>query len=370
MSKPDSASRALASCIHWERAVGLEPALTAIDPTLALRDRRGRPLSELRLSIIDRCNYRCPYCMPAEQIDEQRDFLAPADRLTAAEIERLVRSFVRLGVRKLRLTGGEPLLRPDLIELVQRLARIEALEDLALTTNGSLLERRAVALRRAGLHRLTVSLDALDPAIFRQMSGGRGDVAQVLAGIEAAERAGFESQKINCVVQRGLNDDQVLPLVRHFRATRHVLRFIEFMDVGTLNHWSADAVVSAAELRARIAAEYPLRELPAIEAGVTASRYLHADGQGELGFVASVSAPFCGDCGRARVTADGQLYTCLFGSRGIDLRSALRTGAGEPELAGLIGRGWRNRDDRYSEQRAELGGKALPVRVQMYAVGG
>lgn len=355
--------------------MGLEPELAQMLPASGLADQRGRALSELRLSIIDRCNYRCPYCMPADQVDDRRDFLAPSDRLSAGEIETLVRAFVRLGVRKLRLTGGEPLLRPDLIEVVERLARIEALEDLALTTNGSLLDRHASALRSAGLHRLTVSVDALDPEIFAAMSGGRGDVRQVFAGIAAAEQAGFGTQKINCVVQRGVNDGEVLPLARYFRNTPHVLRFIEFMDVGTLNHWSPQAVVAAAEIRQLIESEFPLRSLPGERAGSTATRYVYADGQGEIGFVASVSAPFCGDCGRARVTADGQLYTCLFGSRGSDLRQALRAGATAEDLARRINTVWRARSDRYSEQRAELQrssgqGKALPVRVQMYAVGG
>ena len=333
-------------------------------------DQRQRALSELRLSIIDRCNYRCPYCMPAAEIDERRDFLAPTERLTNEEIERLVRSFVALGVRKLRLTGGEPLLRPDLPDLLARLVAIKGLEDLALTTNGSLLPRQAVTLRQAGLHRLTVSLDALDPQIFAAMSGGRGEVADVLAGIDAAEAAGFGSLKINCVVQRGVNDDQVLPLVEHFRGTPHVLRFIEFMDVGTLNHWTADAVVSAAQLRAQISTRFPLLPIPEHAAGSTARRFRHADGAGEIGFVASVSGPFCGDCGRARVTADGQLYTCLFGGRGVDLREPLRAGASAQAMQAQIAAVWRARLDRYSEQRAELQGKALPVRVQMYAVGG
>lgn len=333
-------------------------------------DRRQRPLSELRLSVIDRCNYRCPYCMPADRIDERRDFLPPSGRLGLAQIERLVRGFVELGVRKLRLTGGEPLLRKDLVELVARLASIDGLEDLALTTNGSLLAKRAAALREAGLHRLTVSVDAIEPAVFAAMSGGRGDIGQVLAGIAAAEAAGFGSLKINCVVQRGVNDDQLLPLAEHFRGSPHVMRFIEYMDVGTLNDWTPQAVVSAAEMRDRIAARFPLRELPGTDPGSTSRRHAYHDGAGEVGFVASVSAPFCGDCGRARVTADGQLYTCLFASSGLDLRDALSSDEDAGRLRARIQAAWQAREDRYSELRAQSQGKRVPVRVQMYAVGG
>jgi len=336
----------------------------------AASDRRGRDLSELRLSIIDRCNYRCPYCMPADQIDEKHDFLSPSARMSADEIETLVRAFVRVGITKLRLTGGEPLLRKDLPELVERLARIEQIEDLALTTNGSLLSTHAQRLRAAGLHRLTVSVDSLDPAQFAELSGGRGKLAEVLAGIDAAVAAGFSELRINCVIQRGVNEDQVLPLVEYFRDTPHVLRFIEFMDVGTINGWSPQAVVSAAELRAQISQRFPLVPAAASRAGTTASRYRYVDGRGEVGFVASVTEPFCSDCGRARVAADGQMYTCLFASKSVDLLTPMRSGEGVDQLSERIAGIWTAREDRYSELRGGRRGEPLPVRVQMYTVGG
>ena len=336
----------------------------------ATRDRRQRILSELRLSIVDRCNYRCPYCMPADQIDEKRDFLAPSARMSADEIETLVRAFVSLGVSKLRLTGGEPLLSKDLPELIERLAAIAEIEDLALTTNGSLLAAQAGRLRQAGLHRLTVSVDSLDPDQFARLSGERGRLSEVLAGIEAAVAAGFSPLRINCVVQRGVNDDQVLPLVEHFRGTPHVLRFIEFMDVGTLNGWSPQAVVSAAELRAMIGDRYPMLPIQRGTAGTTASRYRLVDGSAEIGFVASVSEPFCSDCGRARVAADGQLYTCLFASRSVDLLGPMRAGENQAAIAARIAAVWQQREDRYSELRGGRLGLPLPVKVQMYTVGG
>ena len=288
-------------------------------------DARGRALRDLRVSVIETCNYRCPYCMP-EGLTPEESALDRSRRLSFDEIETAVRSFVRLGVRKVRLTGGEPLLRRNLPELVARLAAIPGIEDLALTTNGSLLAPRALALREAGLHRITVSLDALDPAIFRSLSGGRGEVSDVLAGIEAAEAAGFASIKFNTVVRRGVNENQVLPLVERFRGTPHVLRFIEYMDVGTCNGWRAENVVSSRELRDLIATRWPLRALSPSYRGEVAARHAFEDGQGEVGFVSSISEPFCGDCHRARLSADGQLFTCLFASRGSDLRTALGEG--------------------------------------------
>ncbi|RPE81241.1 GTP 3',8-cyclase MoaA [Vulcaniibacterium tengchongense] len=339
-------------------------ALSAV-PALAPRDRFGRPIRDLRLSVIEACNFRCPYCMPAERVPDGYGF-DRASRLSFDEIETLVRGFAALGVRKLRLTGGEPLLRRNLPQLVARLARIEALEDIALTTNGALLAPQARALRDAGLHRITVSLDALDPQRFRAMSGGRGEIADVLAGIAAAEAAGFGALKLNCVVERGANDDQVLPLVERFRGTPHVLRFIEYMDVGTCNGWRRGRVVPSAELRDRIAARWPLRPLGPHYRGEVASRYAFEDGQGEIGFVSSVSAPFCGDCHRARVSADGRLYTCLFAGEGHDLRAALAEG--EAALRERVARLWQARGDRYSELR---GTPAAPRRrVEMFLVGG
>jgi GTP 3',8-cyclase len=334
-----------------------------------MQDRLQRPLRDLRISVIETCNFRCPYCMPEDRYphDEIGDSAA---RLDFDEIERVARAFVRVGVRKLRLTGGEPLLRRHLPELVARLARIDGLEDLALTTNASLLERQAKALREAGLMRLTVSLDTLDPQRFAQLSGGRGDIAQVLRGIAAAEAAGFDAIKFNCVVQRGVNEQDVLPLLQRFRGTRHVLRFIEYMDVGTCNGWREEQVVPSAELRAMIEARWPLRAIDAGYRGEVAQRYAYADGAGEIGFVSSVSAPFCGDCHRGRLSADGQLYTCLFAAQGHDLRALLRGGADDDALVAAIARIWSQRGDRYSERRHELRRQGAQKHIEMYAIGG
>ncbi|TKR32914.1 GTP 3',8-cyclase MoaA [Luteimonas gilva] len=328
-------------------------------------DAFGRPLRDLRLSVIDACNFRCPYCMPADRIAEDHG-LDAASRLDFDEIETLVRGFVRLGVSKLRLTGGEPLLRKHLPRLIERLAAIEGIDDLALTTNGSLLAKQAAALRDAGLRRLTVSLDALDPDLFRALSGGRGEVADVLAGIEAAERAGFAPIKLNCVVQRGVNDGEALALVERFRGSGHIVRFIEYMDVGTCNGWDRARVVPSAELRDRIHARWPLRPLDPNYRGEVASRYAFEDVQGEVGFVSSVSAPFCGDCHRARISADGKLYTCLFAGEGRDLRPWLKLG--ETAFAEQVGDLWSRRADRYSELRGEAG--ASRKHVEMYLIGG
>lgn len=334
-------------------------------PTALPQDRFGRPLRDLRLSVIEACNFRCPYCMPAERVPDDYGFDA-ATRLSFDEIETLVRGFVSLGVSKLRLTGGEPLLRKYLPDLVARLAAIPGIDDLALTTNGSLLACRAQALRDAGLRRLTVSLDALDPVVFRQLSGSRGDVADVLAGIAAAGVAGFAQIKLNCVVQRGVNDEQVLPLLERFRDSGHIMRFIEYMDVGTCNDWEAARVLPSAELRDRIHARWPLRPLDANYRGEVASRYAFVDGAGEIGFVSSVSAPFCGDCHRARVSADGKLYTCLFAGQGSDLRASLRQG--EAALAERVAALWSARGDRYSELRGRAG--STNKHVEMFLVGG
>jgi cyclic pyranopterin phosphate synthase len=329
------------------------------------RDLLGRPLHDLRISVIETCNFRCPYCMP-EGLTPDETALDRASRLDFDEIELAVRAFARLGVSKLRLTGGEPLLRKNLPELVARLAAVPGITDLALTTNGSLLAGQARALRQAGLARLTVSLDALDPTLFKALSGGRGNVADVLAGIAAAEAAGFASIKINAVVQRGMNDGEVLALVQHFRGSGHVLRFIEYMDVGNCNGWQRQRVVSSAELRDRIHARWPLRALGAGYRGEVAERHAFLDGAGEVGFVSSVSAPFCGDCHRARLSADGQLFTCLFAGRGHRLRAWI--GAGEDALAQHLASLWRARGDRYSELRAA----EAPDRkkIEMYFIGG
>jgi len=336
--------------------------------TLMLTDRLRRPLRDLRVSVIETCNYRCPYCMPAERTPEwtESDHASSADRLSFGEIEALVRSFVRLGVSKVRLTGGEPLLRRGLPDLIARLAAIEGIEDLALTSNGSLLARQARALADAGLHRLTVSLDTLDPQRFADLSGGRGRLDDVLAGIAAAEQAGFAAIKINCVVQRGVNDGDVLPLLEHFRGTAHVVRFIEYMDVGTCNRWQRAQVVPSAQLRDTIHQRWPLRALQPNYRGEVAARYAYADGAGEVGFVSSVSEPFCGDCQRARLAADGRLYTCLFASTGTPLRPFINEG--DAALAQRIAHLWGRRGDRYSELRGDA--PEAGKRIEMFMVGG
>ncbi|WP_295360119.1 GTP 3',8-cyclase MoaA [Arenimonas sp.] len=332
---------------------------------LAPLDRLGRPLRDLRVSLVETCNFRCPYCMP-EGATPANEVLDRASRLDFDEIETAVRGFARLGVSKLRLTGGEPLLRRDLPALVARLAKVPGIDDIALTTNGSLLAGQARALRDAGLHRLTVSLDALDPALFRTLSGNRGNLGDVLAGIAAAEAAGFGALKINCVVQRGVNESQVLPLAAHFRGTPHVLRFIEYMDVGTCNGWRPGQVVPSSELHAAIHARWPLRPLQPGYRGEVAARHAYTDGAGEIGFVSSVSEPFCGDCHRARLSADGQLFTCLFAARGAPLREHIAQG--DEALAAHVAGLWRQRGDRHSEQRAET---ARPSRrIEMFYIGG
>jgi cyclic pyranopterin phosphate synthase len=336
----------------------------------APRDALARPLHDLRISVIDRCNFRCPYCMPEERFADDAVFLSKSERLRFEEIERIARAFVALGVRKLRLTGGEPLLRRDLPELVRMLRAIPGVEDLALTTNGVLLPRHAAALREAGLMRLTVSLDTLDAPTFRRLSGGRGEVGEVLAGIAAAEAAGFEKIKLNCVVMRGVNDAQVLDLVERFRGSGHIVRFIEYMDVGTMNEWRGDLVVPSAELAARIGRRWPLRPLTANYRGEVAERHAFADGGGEIGFISSVSQPFCGDCARARLSADGRMFTCLFARDGFDLRLPLREGAGDDELQRLVAARWQRREDRYSERRAELRAQGDAQRIEMFTIGG
>lgn len=338
--------------------------MSALPRTELPFDRRGRPLHDLRLSVIDACNFRCPYCMPADRVGDHHG-LDARSRLTFEQIEVLVRGFVRVGVSKLRLTGGEPLLRKGLPDLIARLSRIDGLADLALTTNGALLARQAHALRHAGLGRLTVSLDALDPGLFHELSGRRGEISDVLSGLAAATAAGFGPIKLNCVVQRGVNENEVLPLVAFAREHGHLMRFIEYMDVGNCNGWSRGRVVPSAELRDGIHARWPIRPVAPQYRGEVASRYAFLDGCGEVGFVSSVSAPFCGDCNRARVSSDGLLYTCLFTGSGHDLRPLLD--AGDTSVADHVAALWRRRDDRYSESRAEnRGGR----KVEMFLIGG
>lgn len=333
-----------------------------------MRDQLGRRLADLRVSVTDRCNFRCTYCMPREQFGPDHAFLERRELLTFEELTRVVRVFAGLGVEKLRLTGGEPLVRQDLPELVAQLAGIEGIADLALTTNGSLLPRYADPLRRAGLTRVSVSLDSLDPATFRAMADTPIPVEAVLDGIAAACAAGLEPVKVNAVVQRGVNDDEVLDLATFGRERGVIMRFIEYMDVGCTNGWQLKDVVPAREILDRIAAAYPLEPLEPTRPGEVATRFRYGDGAGEVGVIASVTAPFCGSCTRARLSAVGELYTCLFGAAGHDLRSLLRAGASDEELAAAITGVWSARTDRYSEVRSEAT-RPLP-RVEMSYIGG
>jgi cyclic pyranopterin phosphate synthase len=334
------------------------------------RDLLGRPLTDLRVSVTDRCSLRCAFCMPG---DRDYEFLPRAELLTYEETARLVRLFARLGVNKVRLTGGEPLLRRDLHRLVALLAAVPEVEDLALTTNGLLLARDASALRDAGLARVTVSLHSLRPETFDRLSGSRGQLPAVLAGLDAAAAAGLLPIKVNAVVVRGINDDEVTELARFFKRPGYVLRFIEYMDVGTVNGWQPRGVVTAEEILARVGAELPLVEAPRRNPHDVALRFRYRDGGGELGIVASVSRPFCGDCSRARLSADGQLFGCLFASTGLDLKTPLRAGDSDAQLEERIAAFWGRRADRYSEERAErlaAGKGPPPSRVEMFRIGG
>jgi len=333
-----------------------------------LTDLRGRPLRDLRISVMDRCNFRCPYCMPEDKYHEHFKFLDSAERLSFAEILRVARLFAGLGVSKIRITGGEPLLRPGLTDLIGDLGRIDGIDDIALTTNGILLGQHAAALRAAGLNRVTISLDSLDDEVFARMSGGRGSKDRVLAGIGEAVQAGLMPIKVNTVIKRGVNDQCALTLVEHFRGTGVIVRFIEYMDVGTINHWQAGDTVPSAELLQRIDRRWPVKQIEGNYHGEVASRYRFADGQGEVGFISSVSEPFCGSCTRIRLSSDGQLFTCLFATRGTDLKYPLRNGADDDELLAIIGRVWGARADRYSEIRAEQGRSGN--KVEMYYIGG
>jgi cyclic pyranopterin phosphate synthase len=336
-----------------------------------VRDRMDRPLRDLRISVTDRCNLRCPYCMPREVYGPDHVFLAGDELLSFEEITRLVRVTCSLGASKVRLTGGEPLLRPDLERLVRMLADLDGVEDLAITTNGTLLARKARALRQAGLDRITVSLDALEEEAFREMSGTRLTPARIIAGIDAAVDAGFRPVKINMVVRRGVNEHCVIAMAERFRHGPQVLRFIEYMDVGSTNGWRHQEVVPASEILDTIAARWPVEPLPAAREGEVATRFRYRDGGGEIGFIHSVSEPFCGGCTRARLSADGQLYTCLFSTRGHDLRAALRSGADEEELRRLVRGIWSRRSDRYSEERAGApAGRPRPAKVEMSYIGG
>jgi GTP 3',8-cyclase len=391
-----------------------------------VRDRLGRPMHDLRISVMDRCNFRCPYCMPKETFHDRYRFLRATERLGFDEIVRIARTSIALGVRKIRLTGGEPLLRADLSDLVAELSILEGIEDLALTTNGVLLAQHAAELKGNGLHRVTVSLDTLDPEVFSSMSGGFGGVEQLLEGIEdlalttngvllaqhaaelkgnglhrvtvsldtldpevfssmsggfggveqvlegiaAALDAGLSPVKVNVVVRRGVNDHTVLPLLERFRGTRVIVRLIEYMDVGNRNAWQPHEVVPSAELLAAIRERWPVTARPGDYRGEVAERYRYDDGAGEIGFISSVSAPFCGACSRARLSSEGVLYTCLFATAGTDLRTPLRAGATDDELLDLLRGAWTNREDRYSERRGELRQQQTLHKIEMHYIGG
>ena len=330
-------------------------------------DTLGRPLHDLRISVTDRCNFRCVYCMPKEIFGKDYQFLPRAEILTFEEIERLVRIFVSLGVQKIRLTGGEPLVRRDLERLVEKLAKIGDL-DLTLTTNGSLLSQKARILADAGLRRVTVSLDSLDDATFKRMNDSDFPVAKVLAGIEAAKDAGLAPIKINMVTKRGVNETSIVPMARYFKGTGMTLRFIEFMDVGSTNGWRLDDVVPAREIVAMIDREMPLEPVQAGYRGEVAARYRYRDGGGEIGVISSVTQPFCADCTRARLSADGSLYTCLFATQGHDLRALVRSGATDDEITHAIAAVWTERTDRYSDLRSEQ--TAGLHKIEMSFIGG
>jgi cyclic pyranopterin phosphate synthase len=329
-------------------------------------DRLGRPLRDLRLSVIDRCNLRCRYCMPRETFGADFPYLPRSEILDFEEIDAIVRALLPLGIRKIRLTGGEPLLRRDLELLVGMLSRHDV--DLALTTNGTLLADKAESLARAGLDRVTVSLDALDEATFQAMSDSNISVNTVLEGISAAQEAGLGPVKVNAVVQRGVNEHAVVELARYFHGTGVSVRFIEYMDVGSCNGWSQAEVISRDEMLKLLHAEFDLEPVVAQELGEVARRWRHVDGGGEIGIISSVSEPFCGDCCRARLSADGHLYTCLFASAGHDLKEPLRAGASDSELRELVTGIWQGRSDRYSEERAEMTEDVQ--RIEMSYIGG
>ena len=334
-------------------------------------DRLGRPLHDLRISVMDRCNFRCPYCMPKDEYHEHYRFLKSHERLSFEEITRLSRLFAGLGVRKLRLTGGEPLLRANLADLVGDLSAIAGIDDIALTTNGVLLGQHAVDLYANGLRRVTVSLDTLDAEIFKRMSGGFAALQQVLDGIDAAIAAGLSPVKINAVIERGVNEHSALELVEHFRGRPVIVRFIEFMDVGNRNAWRPEMVVPSRELASRINAKWPMHPLAENYRGEVAKRWRFDDGGGEVGFISSVSQPFCGACSRARLSSEGRFYTCLFATDGLDLRTPLRAGASDAALLQLIGGAWGMRADRYSEMRDAVRRDAPDhKKIEMYYIGG
>jgi len=367
----------LADIRYAARVPHIPAQLTA--PTGLLSDTLARPLRDLRISVTDRCNFRCSYCMPSEVFNKDYAFLPQTSLLSFEEITRLTKIFVAHGVEKIRLTGGEPLLRKHLEVLIEMLAKLQTPGgkplDITLTTNASLLARKAQSLRDAGLQRVTVSLDGLDDATFRRMNDVDFPVADVLKGIEVAQKVGLAPLKINMVVKRGTNDAEILPMARHFRNSGVVLRFIEYMDVGATNGWRMDEVLPSAQVIERINAEFPLRAINPNYVGETAERWRYADGAGEIGVISSVTHAFCGDCNRARLSTEGKLFLCLFASQGHDLRALLRHGSSDDEIGGAVGHIWQARTDRYSELRAALPAdtsltKPGEKRVEMSYIGG
>ena len=348
-------------------------------PTGLLTDTLSRPLRDLRISVTDRCNFRCSYCMPSQVFDKNYAFLPQSSLLSFEEITRLAKSFVAHGVQKIRLTGGEPLLRKNVEVLISMLAQLKTPTgqplDITLTTNGSLLAKKAQSLKDAGLQRVTVSLDGLDDATFRRMNDVDFPVAEVLRGIEAAQKVGLAPIKINMVVKRGTNDQEIIPMARHFRHSNAVLRFIEYMDVGATNGWRMDEVMPSAQVIEHLQAEFALQAMDANYTGETAERWRYADGRGEVGVISSVTKAFCGDCNRARLSTEGKLFLCLFASQGHDLRALLRNGYADEQIAGALGLIWQARTDRYSEVRAALPADAglandAVKRVEMSYIGG
>jgi cyclic pyranopterin phosphate synthase len=358
------------------RSPAMSVPATLEAPTGLLSDALARPLHDLRISVTDRCNFRCVYCMPKEVFDKDYAYLPHSSLLSFEEITRVAALFVAHGVEKIRLTGGEPLLRKNIEDLIAQLRRLPTPSgrplDLTLTTNGSLLARKAQALKDAGLDRVTVSLDALDDAVFRRMNDVDFAVADVLEGMAAAHAVGLGPIKVNMVVKGGMNDDQILPMARHFKNTPYILRFIEYMDVGASNGWNMEEVVPSSEVVRRIAAEMPLVPIGANYAGETAARWRYADGHGEIGLISSVTQAFCQDCSRIRLSTEGKLYTCLFATRGHDLRALLREGRSDAELSSAIAELWRKRADRYSETRTinTVGLERGAKRIEMSYIGG
>lgn len=335
---------------------------------LQLIDQHGRPLTDLRISVTDRCNFRCTFCMPA---DQEYDFLPQTEILTFEETTRVAKIFLDLGVRKLRVTGGEPLIRKEVEKLISQIAALPGHSDLALTTNGYLLGAKAKALKDAGLERITVSFHAMETKVFQEISGRKVDQHRVLQGIERAREVGLTPIKVNVTVIKGVNDDQIVDLARFFKDKGHTLRFIEYMDVGTVNNWNPDRVFSAKDIVETIHRELPLEGIGRERPEDVALRYRYRDGSGEIGIIPSITQPFCGDCSRIRLTSEGKLYTCLFGRDGHDLKSPLREGATDEELEELIVNIWEGRTDRYSEERARLLAKGEPLpKVEMFRLGG